>query len=162
MKAAEDREQAILELLSEHDWAKGPLTVDTATAVEIRLAIIDNRSLRKQVAHLRAVAAELAPVVQQLLDAAIKHITPVWTMLKPYLETGAPMGAEWDVETAAGYETDPEPRPKNGDRGTCAGCAKEIEYCEGAEYHDRVIPGFWFHLSTVPETEHPAQLGGPA
>lgn len=106
MKDAEERDQKILDLLR-RDWDKGPLVIEAATAVEIRLAIADNRALRQQIGHLRTAVDELAPVVRQLWDAALKHVMPAWTMIAPYLETDAPMGAEWAVKVQAGYEERP-------------------------------------------------------
>jgi hypothetical protein len=161
MKEAEERELKILALLNAHDWQRGPLVVEMEQAVDIRVALMDNRALRRQIMHLRSTAAQLAPVIRQLWDAALKHVMPVWTMLAPYLEPGAPVGAEWEVETAAGYETDPVPAPKDDDHGTCTVCGGEIEFIVEAASNGDALDTWWAHL-VHPADGHQAQLGGPA
>jgi hypothetical protein len=157
MKEAEERELKILALLNAHDWQRGPLVVEMEQAVDIRVALMDNRALRRQIMHLRSTAAQLAPVIRQLWDAALKHVMPVWTMLAPYLEPDAPMGAEWDAETAAGYETDPvdQPPTEHGSHGTCAICGHEIQLIQ------RFGKPWWHHL-VYEHDGHDAVFGGPA
>jgi hypothetical protein len=161
VRDAEDREQAILDLLAGHNWERGPLVVEAEQGVEIRLALMDNRALRKQIGTMREAFAQAAPVLRDIWNAAVKHVVPMWTMISPYLEPGAPVGAEWEVETAAGYETDPVPAPKDDDHGTCTVCGGEIEFIVEAASNGDALDTWWAHL-VHPADGHQAQLGGPA
>ncbi len=160
MTAMQEQEQEILDLLN-RNWSRGPLVIEAETAVEIRAIIADNRALRRQVGTMRHAFATLSPVIQNLWRTAVMHVTPVLALIGPYLEATAPMGAEWDVKVMAGYEEDPEPRPRYGDRGTCAVCSGEIMYFQLEAGDGEVLKTGWDHTGHTADG-HGAQLGGPA
>lgn len=60
-----------------------------------------------------------------------------------------------EQDDASGYETDPDPKPRDGEHGTCAVSGGEIHYvsCDHG--------GWWAH-ETHPADGHDAEIGGPA
>lgn len=57
---------------------------------------------------------------------------------------------------AGGYETDADPKPQHGGRGTCATCGNEITFSSRTVYR-------WGWLHEQPTADgHDAVLGGPA
>jgi len=63
-------------------------------------------------------------------------------------------------DDAAGYETDAEPQPQHGEKGTCATCGGRIQYSE-LEDDGVITRARWGHLERPP-FEHDAVLGGAA
>ncbi len=68
------------------------------------------------------------------------------------------------ADDAVGYEPDPAPKPRDGERATCATCGGAIHYWEysrwnGVDYD--VIDSRWSHFEH-PADGHDAVIGGPA
>lgn len=69
-----------------------------------------------------------------------------------------------EQDDEAGYETDPDPKPRDGEHGTCAVCGGEIHYWEATVWNgveDDVIDTHWSHVQH-PADGHDAEIGGPA
>lgn len=64
----------------------------------------------------------------------------------------------------ADYETDADPKPRDGEHGTCATCGGEIHYWEYTRWNgveDDVLDAHWSHVEH-PADGHDAEIGGPA
>lgn len=71
---------------------------------------------------------------------------------------------EYRPDEAYGYEMDADPKPRDGDHGTCAICGGEIHYWEATAWNgveDDVIDTHWSHVQH-PADGHDAEIGGPA
>lgn len=111
--------------------------------------------------------ADLAAIsLKHWEDGALAHVsqptaieTTAIAAAREFLGEAVVLGDDED-----GYETDADPKPRDGDRGTCAICGGEIHYWEYTRWNgveDDVLDSRWSHVEH-PADGHDAEIGGPA
>ena len=86
--------------------------------------------------------------------------SPLMTMTGLYVAINCP-GC---LEALSNDETDADPKPRDGEHGTCATCGGEIHYWEYTRWNgveDDVLDAHWSHVEH-PADGHDAEIGGPA